>query len=363
MSLQILSVVGARPQFIKAAPVSLAISKSEHSEYMVHTGQHYDFEMSGIFFEELNLPPPKVNLNIGSGSHGTQTGKMLMALESVIVEQKPDVVVVYGDTNSTIAAALATVKLGIPLAHVEAGLRSFNREMPEEHNRVLTDHASDILLCPTPTAIANLEREGMTDGVYRVGDTMKDTVRIFGDIARETSTVLETHGVLPKEYILATVHRPYNTDDDANLTSILRALEAAPLPVIFPAHPRAAKNIQALRDTIQLDTSQIRIIAPLGYMDMLKLLQNATVLLTDSGGMQKEAFFCRVRCITLRPETEWVETLEDGWNTLTGADFGKIQAALAQGFDDQQPQVNFFGDGRAAQQILQVLEQHLASSL
>src|SRR5450830_632895 len=288
---KVVSPVGARPQCIKLALLSAELRRQGFSETIVHTGQHYDDNMSGLFFEELEIPEPDVNLEVGSGSHGVQTGRMLIAIEEVLLKERPDLVLVYGDTNSTLAGTLFASKLHIPSAHVEAGLRSFNKEMPEEINRIVADHLSDILLCPTETAVGNLEREGITKGVYLVGDLMMDALRHFSGIATSKSHILDTLGVTAKDYLLATVHRAENTDDHKRLASILAALSDIGRTVVDP----------------------------IGYLDMINLEQNALAILTDSGGVQKEAFWLRVPCITLRDETEWVETVASGWNTLTGA--------------------------------------------
>jgi UDP-GlcNAc3NAcA epimerase len=356
---KILTVVGARPQFIKAAPVCRALRAAGHREFLVHTGQHYDYGMSQVFFEELGIPQPDVNLEVGSGAHGWQTGQMLMRLEEALLAQRPDWVLVYGDTNSTLAGALAAVKLRIPVAHVEAGLRSHNREMPEEHNRVLTDHIADLLLCPTQVAVDNLTRENITSGVHLVGDTMYDSVLQFAELARQRSTILDDLGLTPKSYLLATIHRPYNTDVPDNLRSILSAFAEVEEPIVFPVHPRTRAKIAGL-ELDQNPQSQVRnprFIDPLGYLDMLALEQNARLILTDSGGIQKEAYWLGVPCITLRPETEWVETVAAGGNVLVGADRERILdavrslAALAQ-------HPALYGDGRSAQRIIEVIEQH-----
>jgi len=325
----ILTVIGARPQFIKAAPVSRALQKAGHEEFIVHTGQHYDHALSQIFFDEMGIPAPDVNLGVGSGSHGRQTGEMLTRLEAVFLQQNPDMVLVYGDTNSTLAAALAACKLHIPVAHVEAGLRSFNRAMPEEHNRVLTDHCADLLLCPSQTAVDQLKKEGIEQGVHLVGDTMYDAVLQFSEIARRRSTILQDHGLSPNGYLLATVHRPYNTDNPDILRGILGALSRMKEPVVFPVHPRTRQKIIDF-NLCDGQTAQgnLTFIDPVGYLDMLVLEENARVILTDSGGMQKEAYFLQVPCVTLRPETEWVETVQAGWNVLTGADPAAIDAAV-----------------------------------
>lgn len=349
--MKILTVVGARPQFIKAAPVSKALRAAGQTEILVHTGQHYDYGMSQVFFEELNIPEPDFNLGVGSGSHGRQTGQMLIGLEEIMVEAKPDWVLVYGDTNSTLAGALAAVKLHLPVAHVEAGLRSFNRAMPEEHNRVLTDHCSDLLFCPTETAVNNLRREGLTTGVHLVGDTMYDAVLQFSELARQRSTILHELELTPRQYLLATVHRPYNTDNPDNLSNILTAFIELGEPVIFPVHPRTRKYIEALA-LPGLAESSVRMIEPVGYLDMLVLEQHARVILTDSGGMQKEAYFFQVPCVTLRPETEWVETVEAGWNVVVGAERERIVAAVQRQCPERTDVV--FDQGQASQQIIEV---------
>ena len=356
--MKILTVVGARPQFIKAAPVSKTLRGAGHTEYLVHTGQHYDHGMSQIFFDELQIPAPDVNLAIGSGSHGQQTGEMLIRIEEVIQQEKPDSVLVYGDTNSTLAGALAAVKLHVPVAHVEAGLRSFNREMPEEHNRVLTDHCADLLFCPTQTAVDHLRSEGITENVHLVGDTMYDAVLQFGEIAKRRSVILETLGLAPKSYYLATVHRPYNADVPENLENILQAFGGLDKPVIFPIHPRTRSKIAELGlSDLQSSLSNLSLVEPVGYLDMMMLLQNSSLLLTDSGGMQKEAYFVAVPCVTLRPETEWVETVEAGWNVLVGADKINIAATTVEHTWPTDRPKPVFGDGDAAEKIGQRLTQ------
>jgi UDP-N-acetylglucosamine 2-epimerase len=346
--------VGARPQFIKAAPVSKALRAAGVREFLVHTGQHYDTRMSQIFFDELGIPDPDVNLGVGSGTHAQQTGTMLIGLEEVMLRERPDWVLVYGDTNSTLAGALAASKLRLPLAHVEAGLRSFNRAMPEEHNRVLTDHCADRLFCPTQTAVDNLAREGITKEVYFVGDTMYDAVLTFGKIARERSTILRELGLERKGYLLATLHRPYNTDVPASLTNIITALREIDEPIVFPVHPRTRQRLADLKGAarISADWNQIHLIDPVGYLDMLMLEENARLVLTDSGGIQKEAYFFGVPCLTLRPETEWIETVESGWNTLVGADREQIATKVRNGEPPSVTPPPVFGDGRSADQIV-----------
>lgn len=353
--MRILTVVGARPQFIKAAPVSKALREAAHDEYLVHTGQHYDDGMSGVFFREMGLTEPDANLGIGSGSHAWQTGHMLIKLEEVMIRQRPDFVLVYGDTNSTLAGALSACKLGIPLAHVEAGLRSFNREMPEEHNRVLADHCSNLLFCPTEAAVANLAREGVVAGVHLTGDTMYDAVLQFAEVARARSTILRRLELEPCGYVLATVHRPYNTDFAENLRGILHAFLEVNEPVVFPVHPRTRQKIAELDGTIDLRGTNLNMIEPVGYLDMLVLEQNAKMILTDSGGMQKEAYFFGVPCVTLRPETEWVETLTSGWNVLAGAGATNLRSALdSLSASGERPA--FYGQGNAALEIIAALD-------
>lgn len=327
MGLNIVSIVGARPQFIKLAPLSKVLREEGFKETIVHTGQHYDDNMSDIFFKELEIPEPDYNLGIGSGSHGEQTGKMLIAIEEVLMKRKPDLVIVYGDTNSTLAGALASSKLHIKLAHVEAGLRSFNKMMPEEINRIVTDHLSDILFCPTETAVKNLEKEGITKGVYLVGDIMFDALMYFSRISEEKSKILENLKLNPKEYYLLTIHRAENTDNYDRLKNILLAIAQFRRKVVFPIHPRTRSRIKEFNLDKYLDNENILLIDPVGYLDMISLEKNAFAIFTDSGGVQKEAFWLRVPCITLRDETEWIETVKYGWNTLVGANIEKILEA------------------------------------
>jgi UDP-N-acetylglucosamine 2-epimerase len=352
--MRVLSVVGARPQFIKSAPVQRALREAGHHEFLVHTGQHYDFQMSQVFFDELDIGEPSVNLGIGSGPHGWQTGQMLIGLEKVIQEQQPDAVLVYGDTNSTLAGALAAAKLRVPLAHVEAGLRSFNREMPEEHNRVLTDHCADFLFCPTQSAVDLLAREGLTRGVHLVGDPMYDAVLQFADAARQRSRVLSDLSLEPRGYLLATIHRPYNTDVPEKLRNILSALGQLEDPVIFPVHPRTRQRLADLDGTGTIGAN-VRLIDPAGYLDMLVLEQNARMILTDSGGVQKEAYFFGVPCVTLRPETEWVETVQAGWNVLVGAEPERIVEAVLRRVWPQGTPPPVFGDGHASETLTRIL--------
>jgi UDP-N-acetylglucosamine 2-epimerase len=351
------SIVGARPQFIKAAPVSRALKDHGHEELLVHTGQHYDYAMSQVFFDELEVSAPHVNLGVGSSSHGRQTGEMLARIEEVLEAERPDAVVVYGDTNSTLAGALAACKRQVPLAHVEAGLRSYNRTMPEEHNRVVADHCADLLFCPTPAAARNLAGEGLTRGVHVVGDTMYDAVRQFGPVACKRSTILRDLGLTSRRFLLATVHRAYNTDETAVLDAILSAFAATGEVVIFPVHPRTRGQIEKLThlgDRLAASPS-IRLIDPLGYLDMLVLEQHARLIMTDSGGMQKEAYFFGVPCVTLRPETEWVETVEAGWNVVAGTGTDAILRAVRDTRWPEEPPAPIFGRGDAADRIVNVL--------
>jgi len=354
--MKIVTVVGARPQFIKAAPLSRAIRSAGHQEFILHTGQHYDYGMSQVFFEELSIPEANANLDVRSGGHGQQTGQMLIEIEKVLLREKPDRVIVFGDTNSTLAGALATVKLHIPIAHVEAGLRSFNREMPEEHNRVLTDHCSDLLFCPTQTAVENLYNEGITRGVHLVGDPMYDAVLMFAEKARGHSTILHDLGLQRDGYLLATIHRAYNTDEPEVLGKIIAALQASGEMVILPVHPRTHKKIRDFGLIGPSSTSSLKMIEPVSYLDMLVLEQNARIILTDSGGVQKEAFFFAVPCLTMRPETEWVETLKDGWNTIVGVDVDKIQRTVHELVRPKRPPQPLFGDGQSAPRIVRILE-------
>jgi UDP-N-acetylglucosamine 2-epimerase len=345
------NIVGARPQFMKAAPVSRALRAAAHAEYLVHTGQHYDVAMSDVFFTDLGMRAPDVNLGVGSGLHGQQTGEILARVERVLLDQSPDGVIVYGDTNTTLGAALAACKLRIPLAHVEAGLRSYNRSMPEEHNRVLTDHCADLLFCPTATAKRNLEQEGITRGVFVVGDTMTDSLLEFGEMAERTSTALERFGLTSKQYVLVTLHRPYTADDPSVLSDVLSTLATIDEPVIFPVHPRTRQRIDSLGVARSFWPRHHQLVDPLGYLDMLKLTRNARLVLTDSGGLQKEAYCFEVPCVTVRPETEWVETVQAGMNVVVGHDRKAILAAVARRDWPQNPP-RAYGDGTAATQIV-----------
>jgi len=351
--MKILTIVGARPQFIKAAMVSRAISTRDLDETLVHTGQHYDEGMSGIFFEELGISRPDYNLEVGSGTHGEQTGLMLKGLEKVIHKERPDWVVVYGDTNSTLAGSLAAAKLRIPVAHVEAGLRSFNRAMPEEINRVVADQLAVLLFAPTDIAVRNLADEGICgERVQQVGDVMYDAVLHYGKKVRSIPKILKQLHLEGKTYLLATIHRAENTDCPECLSAISAALESvhSTLPVLWPMHPRTAKALSE-----QNLAPKVYTVAPLGYLDMQRLEQSASVILTDSGGIQKEAFFHGVPCVTVRGETEWVELIEAGWNRLANpVDSKAIQKAVLQALSSNlsDKTVLPYGDGRAAEKIV-----------
>lgn len=325
--MRVCSIVGTRPQFIKAAMVSRALAEAGIEEVLIHTGQHYDVNLDRLFFEELSLPSPQVHLGVGSGTHAEQTGQMMIRLEAALREMRPapDWVLIYGDTNSTLAGALVAAKLKLPLAHVEAGLRSFNRAMPEEINRVVADHLSQLLFAPTPTAVENLRREGITQGVYLTGDVMQEAVLRYAKVARQQVPLasLTTHA--PGTYYVATVHRAENTDDLARLAGIFEGLGRLELPVILPLHPRTRAR---LNSTIQVPAN-VELREPVGYLAILTLVQHARTVLTDSGGLQKEAVWLGVPCVTLRDETEWVETLQGGWNQLAGTDPARIMAAVA----------------------------------
>ena len=353
--MKLVTVVGARPQFVKCAPLSRELRR-RHTEVLVHTGQHYDPGMSDVFFEEMGIPEPDYHLGVGSGSHGKQTGEILVRVEEVLEKEKPDLVIVFGDTNSTLAGALAAVKLHIPVAHVEAGLRSFDRTMPEEINRVVTDHVSDLLFCPTETAVRNLRDEGIIKGVHLVGDVMVDALEYNRGTAEKKSRVLKRFGLSRKGYLVVTVHRPANTDSRDYMESILSALGDSGMPVLFPIHPRTKK---VLKEYGLWDHLPENVIAtePLGYLDMLQAMANAKKILTDSGGMQKEAYLLGVPCITLRDTTEWVETVDDGWNVLVGADGGVILEAIRT-FSPGKERSMIFGEVGASRRIGSVFDLH-----
>ena len=379
--LKIASIVGARPQFIKIAPLIHTIQNYNNIDHLIiHTGQHYDYEMSQVFFEELGLKTPDYHLGVGSGNHGYQTGEMLKRIEEILISEKPHVVIVYGDTNSTLAGALAAVKLHIPVAHIEAGLRSFNKKMPEEINRIVTDHVSDFLFCPTKTAVDNLKKEGFTnifnDGklideasidnysllttehlpaVINVGDIMYESLLLYFKLAEKKSNILKKLGLISKKYYLITLHRAENTENTFRFKNIWEALNIIAqmgTKIIFPIHPRTSKLINSLHLKAH---SNLILIKPVSYLDMLMLEANAQKILTDSGGVQKEAFFFKIPCITLRDETEWVETVTAGWNTLVGANTQKIVKAVNSFSGYLNKSSNFYGDAQTSKKIICIL--------
>jgi UDP-GlcNAc3NAcA epimerase len=363
--MKIITVVGARPQFIKAAPVSRAIERHNGhggelriSEILVHTGQHYDYNMSQVFFDQLKIPKPHYHLGVGSGKHGEMTGAMLSAIEEILINEKPDWVMVYGDTNSTLAGALAASKLFIPIIHIEAGLRSFNRRMPEEINRLLTDHLASLLFCPTDTAVTNLRQEGITKNVVKVGDVMYDAFLFNKEILEKESTILPDLKLTPNSYCLCTVHRQENTDDHQKLKNIFKAFQALAreeCPFIVPLHPRTRKSFLSGEDG-QIFSPHVKIISPVSYLEMVSLELHARVILTDSGGIQKEAYFAGVPCVTLREETEWVETVVGGWNYLAGADTKSIMKAFDKAISFRSgTKPELYGNGNASQLILDKL--------
>lgn len=356
---KIVTILGARPQFIKASTVSRVLSQqSVCSETLVHTGQHFDNNMSDIFFDELDIPKPKYNLGIGGGSHGQMTGRQLEAIEKILLEEKPNWVVVYGDTNSTLAGALAAAKLHIPIAHIEAGLRSFNKKMPEEVNRVLTDHVSSLLFCPTKQAVENLKKEAIIEkNIVLVGDVMLDAARFFGQKAKNVSTILKDLNLELKKFILVTIHRAENTEYRDKLKNIIDALNefSDKQAVVWPIHPRTKKKLYEL-DLISTVNQRVNLIEPLGYLDMVMLEQSAALILTDSGGVQKEAFFYEVPCVTIRDETEWTELIEAGWNRLASVRSTQlILNALNEALGSIGKTISPYGDGDASVKIAETI--------
>lgn len=347
-TIRLVSVVGARPQFVKAFPLSKALAQSDDfEETMIHTGQHFDSNMSQIFFRELGIAPPAYHFDIHGGHHGEMTGRMLAAIEDVLLKEAPDAVLVYGDTNSTLAGALAAAKLHIPVVHVEAGLRSYNRAMPEEINRVIADHLSAVLLCPTTAAVHNLLKEGIRNGVYDVGDLMFDATLMATELAAQHAGILKNLGLQPNSYAVATAHRAENTDEPEHLSRVAEYLseQSRGQLIVMPLHPRTRAAMKAAN----IDLGQhVRLVEPLGYLDMCQLVHGANTVFTDSGGLQKEAYFHRVPCVTLRSETEWVETVDNGWNRLwTVADYNPRR------------EISEYGDGHAAQTMVGVLRETL----
>lgn len=354
--MKILTVAGTRPQLVKIAAVSRKLRK-EFDEVLVNSGQHYDYNMAGVFFEELNIPKPDYDLGVGSGAHGKQTGEMMIKLEDVFDKEQPDVVLVYGDTNSTLAGALVASKRLIPLIHIEAGLRSYNKAMPEEQNRILTDNLSDLLFIPSDVAKQNLSKEGITEGIHNVGDVMMDAVFYNMDLAEEKHE-LEDYELTKGEYILGTIHRAENTNDKEKLTAILESFAKLDKTVYLPLHPRTKKLINEYGiSNIVEDSDNIKIVEPISYLEMLLLEKNAYAIVTDSGGVQKEAYFSKVPCLTLRDQTEWTETVELGWNKLINPltdDLSKELLQIKPGKDI----FDVYGDGNAADKIVSLIKEH-----
>jgi UDP-GlcNAc3NAcA epimerase len=355
--MKILSVIGARPQFIKAALLSKEIRKY-HKEILVHTGQHYNKELSAIFFDQLDIPLPDYNLGVGSGTHGYQTGNMIIEIEKVLLKEQPDFVIIYGDTNSTVSASLAAVKLHIPVGHVEAGLRNFDLNIPEEVNRLIADHISSFLFAPTQTAVDNLEKEGLADRTYLTGDVMYDVLLHNLEVSESQSKILESLNVVHKGYMLATIHRPDNTDDPIHLNSIFRAFENCGETVIVPLHPRTVKELS--QNGITIDESRVKIVSPQGYLDFLKLLRHARKVITDSGGVQKEAYLLKIPCITIYDSTSWIETIRDGWNILARAEEKDIIEKIKT-FNPSEVQGNYFGDGHSCERIVEIMNHYFDS--
>lgn len=349
--MKILTVLGARPQFIKAAPVSRVLRES-HEELIIHTGQHYDSNMSDIFFDELNIPKPDYYLGVGSGNHGKQTGEMMGKIEEIVLKENPDYLMVYGDTNSTLAGSLVAAKLHVPVIHIEAGLRSFNKKMPEEINRIMTDHVSAYLFSPTETGVENLKNENITKNVYNIGDVMYDAVLYNQELAQEKSTVLQDNDLEQKGYHLITIHRAENTDDVEKMKNILDAFSQIEEIKVWPIHPRTKHKLADYGINID-SVPGLKVIDPVGYLDMLTLVSNAKKIVTDSGGVQKEAYFMKVPCVTVREQTEWVETLESEANILVGTDTAKIVEAVKKQVSPEYK--NVFGDGKAADKIVEIL--------
>jgi UDP-GlcNAc3NAcA epimerase len=355
--MKVLTVIGNRPQFIKAAAVSPRL-RERHAEVLIHTGQHYDDELSGVFFAQLGLPPPDRELGIALGSNTSQTARMLSALEPVVRETAPDAVLVYGDTNSTLAGAVAAAQAGVPVAHVEAGMRSFNRSMPEEFNRVLADHASSLLLCSSEVAVENLRRESVDGTVELVGDVMVDVALATQPRARERTDLVEAIGLTPGDYVLVTAHRAGNVDDPARLALLVEVLLAVPQSVVFALHPRTRSRLVSAGLLDRLERSErIVLTPPFGYLELTALLCHARALLTDSGGLQKEAYLAGVPCVTLRAETEWTETVEHGWNTLVDLDAGAALRALER--EPPPERAPLYGDGHAGERVVSALTLHL----
>ncbi|MGB0681864.1 MAG: non-hydrolyzing UDP-N-acetylglucosamine 2-epimerase [Magnetovibrionaceae bacterium] len=359
--MSILTIVGARPQFIKAAPVQKAFKEAGLTDFLVHSGQHFDANMSDVFFDELGLRRPDFHLGVGANPPDLQLAEMIQGLNKVLAEVKPEAVVVFGDTTTTLAGTMSAIHNGCLLAHVEAGLRSYNRAMPEEYNRRLTDHAADLLFCPSNESVRNLASEGVTEGVHNVGDPMYDALLQFEDIIRERSTILANLGLAGGDYDVLTLHRGYTVDDPAILGEVMEAIAATGRQTVFPLHPRTRDRLTRFGLLEAVEAGPIRLLDPLGYIDMMRLVMDAARVLTDSGGLQKEAFYLGVPCITLRPETEWVETLEGGWNRLAGQAPETIRAAISSLEAPSGPRSDCYGTGRSAEQMAALLQAALSA--
>jgi UDP-N-acetylglucosamine 2-epimerase len=346
------TIIGARPQFVKASIISKALRLAGHAEILVNTGQHYDDNMAKVFFEEMEIPRPDYDLGVGSGTHAAQTAASLIGIEQVIIDEKPDYVIVYGDTNATLAGVMAAAKLHVKIAHIEAGLRSFNREMPEEINRVVADVLSDLLFVPTQIAARNLEKEGLTAGVHIVGDVMVDALYTYTKVAEKSSSILKQNQLEGEDFLLMTIHRPSNADHNERLLEILNQVAKSGIPAIFPVHPRSRQRVETLLEKVQGD---IRIMDPVGYLDMMMLEKYAKFIITDSGGVQKEAYLHKTPCLTVRSETEWVETVDDGWNILVGDSLQDIPGLLGE-FPTPWNWEAHYGDGECAGRIISILE-------
>ena len=350
--MKLVTIIGARPQFVKASVISKALRDAGHTEILVNTGQHYDDNMARIFFEEMGIPKPDYDLGVGSGTHASQTASTLVGIEKILFIEKPDFIIVFGDTNATVAGALAAAKCHIKIVHIEAGLRSYNRKMPEEINRVVTDVLSDLLFVPTQVAVDNLNREGITSGIYIVGDVMVDALITYTKIAEKKSHVLKELSLEKEKFLLMTIHRPSNADSDERLLSILKEVSRIDLPVIFPVHPRSRTRVEKL---ISQTDGNIRIIDPVGYLDMMMLEKYASIVITDSGGVQKEAYLHKTPCLTVRGETEWVETVRDGWNYIVGDQLEQI-SILSNNFPKPKEWHPHYGDGTSSARIVEILE-------
>jgi len=361
--MKIISIVGARPQFIKLAPLCLELSKRKEIEHIiVNTGQHYDYNMSKLFFDELGLPEPKYHLEIGVGNQGYQTGEIIKKSEEIYLQEKPDLVVVFGDTTSTLGGALAASKLHIPIVHVEAGLRSYDKTMPEEINRIIVDQISTLLFCPTKVTVKNLKKEGVTNGVFVVGDIMIDSLVQGIKIAETKQSILSKLNLMSQNYYLTTIHRQSNTDIKENLQNLVDTLCSIDGIVVLPLHPRTEKMLKQFNLYTKLK-EKVMLIEPVGYFDMLVLEKNAKMILTDSGGIQKEAYFFKVPCVTLRDTTEWVETIEDGWNVIAGTDKTKILNAINNFEPNLSKHKNIYGSGKASKKIVEILNNILINKI